>query len=232
MISLRCPSVYAARHGRALRRRQRGFIINPYAFSAAADPTLSLLHFDGSDGSTTFIDEFGGTWTATADAQLDTAQQKFGASSLLVDGTGDFITMDSPSIALGLGDYTIECFVRFAALSGNNFAFLWGANFGVYVFGGNVWAIFNGVSANVVQSSPMTINTGVWYHVAAVRASLIVSLYVDGIRLGLNSEPADHSTAFLRIGTQLNGHIDEFRVSNVALYSGASFTPPAAPFLP
>lgn len=53
---------------------------------------ISLLHFEGADASTTFTDETGKTWTRAGDAQIDTAQKKFGSASGLFDGTGDYIT--------------------------------------------------------------------------------------------------------------------------------------------
>src|SRR5689334_6463249 len=43
--------------------------------------TKALLHFNGSDGSTTFTDESGKTWSVNGDAQIDTAQSEFGGAS-------------------------------------------------------------------------------------------------------------------------------------------------------
>ncbi len=55
---------------------------------------------NGADGSTTFTDSATGgshTWTAYGNAQIDTAQNKFGGASGLFDGSGDYIdTPDSP----------------------------------------------------------------------------------------------------------------------------------------
>ena len=77
--------------------------------------TKSLLHFDGADASTTFTDESGKTFTARGNAQLDTAQQKFGTASGLFDGTGDYIdTPDHADWFLGTGDFTIDFWVRFS----------------------------------------------------------------------------------------------------------------------
>src|SRR3990167_9908671 len=75
--------------------------------------TIALLHFDGADAATTFTDENGRTWTGAADAQLDTAQKKFGTASLLLDGTGDYIdTPDHADFAFGSGNFTIEMFIK------------------------------------------------------------------------------------------------------------------------
>src|SRR5262245_47256258 len=53
--------------------------------------TKVLLHFNGTDASTTITDDNSGgsahTWTAAGNAQIDTADYKFGAASGLFDGT-------------------------------------------------------------------------------------------------------------------------------------------------
>lgn len=57
----------------------------------------SLLHFDGADASTVMTDEFGHTWTASGNAQIETGGigAKFGTGYLLLDGTTDYITNTS-----------------------------------------------------------------------------------------------------------------------------------------
>jgi len=54
-----------------------------------------LLDFDGTDGATSATDasRFAHTLTFNGDAQLDTANKKFGTASLLLDGTGDYVTI-------------------------------------------------------------------------------------------------------------------------------------------
>ena len=92
------------------------------AFSGAAlgaasgndSNTRVLLHFDGADASTTMTDSnVGGAahvWTAAGNAQIDTAQAQSGGASLLLDGTGDWVsTPDHADFAFGSGDFTIDC---------------------------------------------------------------------------------------------------------------------------
>ena len=75
--------------------------------------TVALLHFNGADASTTFIDESGKTWTASGNAQIDTAQSKFGGASGLFDGTGDSITTpDHADFDVGSGDFTVDFWMR------------------------------------------------------------------------------------------------------------------------
>src|SRR3990172_3889690 len=90
----------------------------------------SLLHFEGSDASTSFIDDYGNTWTAAGNAQLDTAQFKFGAASLLLDGAGDFATssnfqsigFNGRDVSVGNGSWRVEGHVRFNVLPTNGLA--------------------------------------------------------------------------------------------------------------
>lgn len=51
----------------------------------------ALLHFNGANGSQTFTDEYGRTWTAVGNAQLSTTTPKFGTAKGLFDGIGDCI---------------------------------------------------------------------------------------------------------------------------------------------
>jgi hypothetical protein len=81
--------------------------------------TVLLIHSDTTDGSTTFTDSSasGHTITANGDAQHDTAQKKWGASSMLFDGTTDDISApDHADWNMGTGAVTIDFWVRFAAL--------------------------------------------------------------------------------------------------------------------
>ena len=51
-------------------------------------------------------------------AQIDTATKKYGTGSMEFDGTGDYlVTPSSPNIALGTGDFTIECWTYFTSLA-------------------------------------------------------------------------------------------------------------------
>ncbi len=77
----------------------------------------ALLNFEGADASTTMLDDFGNTWTASGNAQLDTAQKKFGTAALLLDGTGDYI--QTPGITtFGDGPWEVAFWFRINALPG------------------------------------------------------------------------------------------------------------------
>jgi len=74
------------------------------------------LKFDGADGGTTITDEKGHTFTANGNAQIDDAQSKFGGSSLLLDGAGDYVSAaDSVDWTLGTNNFDVGFFFRVPA---------------------------------------------------------------------------------------------------------------------
>jgi hypothetical protein len=76
------------------------------------DNVVLLLLMEGADGSTTVTDEKGHTVTAFGSAQLSTARAKFGSSSLLLDGVGDYLTATMGATDEDLGNaWTMEAWV-------------------------------------------------------------------------------------------------------------------------
>jgi len=205
-----------------------------------ADVSL-LLHMDGSNGSTTFTDSSSNALTVTpsGDAQISTAQSKFGGSSLLLDGSGDYITTSaSSSLALGTGDFTVEFFVyrtsnnndqgifTFGATQSGLFASMDGSTLGVGLLGGDPTAISGG-----------TLSLNTWHHVAITRSSGSLRGFIDGVQFGSTvTETTNLTDNSLKIGYSYTtsypmiGNLDEFRVTKgVARYT-ANFTPPTAAF--
>lgn len=209
-----------------------------------AEDVVLLLHFDGEDGSTTFTDQTGKEWTAYGNAQIDTAQSKFGGASGLFDGSGDYISAGSSSDwAFGSGSFTVELFVRFTS-HGSVMSFL--SN---YVSGGaHGWSFQRRSDTNTIRFNygdtalidvSWTPTDGVWYHLAVCRAGTSIRIFVDGTQIGstVTAGTDISNTSGLNIGRlaglgvqYFNGHMDEVRITKgVARYT-SNFTPPTAPF--
>lgn len=215
---------------------------------------VSLLHFNGTDGSTTFTDETGKTWTAYGDAQIDTAQSKFGGASGLFDGSSDRVeTGDHSDFNFGSGDFTVECWFRESGAgairqivgqhttqSTTNSSFLIlsdNRQLGVGVgLGGSFTSIINTDGQHSLDT---------WIHVAMVRDGTTLRLFVDGSQknsTNISTTAVNDSTRPVTIGVVMansgpdpgnyyyNGYVDELRITKgVARYT-SNFTPPSAPF--
>lgn len=219
---------------------------NPYKLAPPVTPyTRALLHFDGADASTVITDDFGATWTATGNAELDTAQAKFGASSLLLDGVGDYVTSAAVDRFLPrTGDFTLECWVRPTSLAANSgsrciFDMRPNATNGFYptVYASGLALRYFTNSADRITTANLIPTTGAFVHIAYCRAGGVGRLFMDGVQQGSNYTDAnDYIANRIRIGGRgtdgvenFAGHVDEFRLSLKAHYT-ADFTPPAAPF--
>ena len=233
-------------------------LLNPYRFAAAAAPTdphfsnvSLLLHGDGANNSTTFVDSSPSPKTVTAfgNAQISTAQSKFGGASLAFDGNGDYLALGDVSSQLVLGgDFTIELFVWFNSLSGfqSICQSIWNSG-GFFLFHhldhpNKVSFYVNNFSSGVpilVQSSSMATNT--FYHVAVTRAGNTFKLFINGVlessatsTLATITRPVEfvgiYSDGFSSVSFGLNGYLDEIRITKGVARYVANFTPPTAPF--
>ena len=213
-----------------------------------------LLPFDGSDTATSTSDESDNSHTITfaGTAQLDTAQKKFGTASLLLDGDSDYIQVaDHDSFDFGAGDFTAECWIRFAAL-GNNTIFSHWANgtsssmsyYLTYFNGSGILRLGYYLSGNADTSYSWSPSTGTWYHIALERSGTTIKVYIDGtsvisvsasttalrdsedpFRVGVFN---DASTGSPSLDWYFNGHIDDLRITKGIARYGTNFTPPTS----
>jgi hypothetical protein len=207
-----------------------------------------LLHMDGSNGSTTFTDSSSNGLTVTryGNAQISTAQSKFGGASGLFDGNGDYLTCQAgASWDIPISDnWTLECWINtsqtaIAAICARSIStFLNGSWVLVINHDGVGTASFyiKPLNAAVVfaKTTGVTINDGQWHHVAVIKIGTTYTIYVDGTARGSVTNAigiaADASNP-LTIGFQtfynryFSGYIDELRITkSVARYTG-NFTP-------
>ncbi len=208
--------------------------------------TVCLLHMDGADASTDFADESGKAWTAAGDAQIDTAQYKFGGASGLFDGVGDRIsTPNSTDLDFGTGDFTFDFWIR------RN-----GASAYPYIYsssqhaGGNGFIITLGNSDNKVRVvynntekilTATTIADLTWTHVAVVRYGNTVKVYINGTADANTDDCTGDTIGSEGTGAVIGrpgpldsnywiGWIDEFRISSGIARWTADFTPRNIPY--
>ncbi len=201
--------------------------------------TKSLLHMEGSDGSTIFTDEIDKTVTANGNAQISIV-----GGSALFDGTGDYLTLvDSDDWYFGTGDFTIEGWVRFNDLSTDRYFI------SQYEDDDNIWRIYWATDGKIRMWFEVggalkgyyyfswwpSLNT--WYHLTFERVGSTAKIFIDGVSQSLTEFTAFGSndvgslSSPLYIGSwvagagALNGRIDEFRISKGIARWTSNFIP-------
>lgn len=253
---------------RAAERQQQAAA---WPLPPSTDPQFNevvlLLHMDGSDGSTTFTDSssYARTATVNGNAQIDTAQSKYGGAAGLFSGVQSgsgssevadcVIFSDSADYSMGSSDWTMEVWVRQTSnaenmeIASHRDA---GGSQPFWLFrlntDGTVRFYFlnsgSQLITDVTTTNSISLNT--WHHVAVVRSSGSVAIYIDGVASGSGTnlstayeDPAgdfalgvgtDAATAASGWGGPYVGHIDEFRWTIGTARYTSNFTPPTEAF--
>lgn len=184
-------------------------------------------------------------------AQISTSQSKFGGASLYVNAaaanTDYFVTPSTPLCNFSTGEFTIEFWLYPLSIStswsSGSFATILDtdANSGTgtdwwVVHQQNQSIVFASNSTNILTSSAvLTANT--WQHVAIVRSSTTITIYVNGTSAGSTTYSTTvGGTRRLYITTQpgqtrwYKGYIDDLRITKGYARYTANFTAPAAQF--
>ena len=217
------------------------------AWPLSGDPYFGynslLLHMDGSNGSTTFTDSSSNALTVTANgnAQISTAQSKFGGASAAFDGNGDWLSSSTNSaLVFGTGDFTVEFFARWNSFSSYNSLYDSrsgggsAAGFIILTSSAGVLSVYSGTTF-VVSSTALSANS--WYHVACTRSGSNLRLFIDGSLAGSATYANNLTDGNLIVGktnealsNYFNGYMDDLRITKgVARYT-AAFTPPTTAF--
>ena len=186
--------------------------------------------------------------TAGGNAQISTAQSKFGGSSIAFDGSGDRVSVaNNAALDFGTGDFTVECWVNSAAILTSylaQYAHICGKGNGVaaatYALGFYqrkiAWA-----AQNVVFQGATNLTNNTWYHFAACRSGSALKLFVNGAQEHSGTDTTNYtSSQSFNAGDRqasdpssqypLNGYIDDLRITKgIARYT-ADFTPPTEAF--
>ena len=215
--------------------------------------TTAMIHGNGTNGANnnTFLDSSTNNFTITRNG--NTTQGTFtpfsepdGYWSNFFDGTGDYLTVpSSTNLAFGTGNFTIECWVYFNSTTGTFVPFAQSDALGAST--NNKW--FFALSSATLRlqthstggftcTTPWSPTVSAWYHVAAVRNSGTILLFINGASgtVTTTGTPSGYDLGQngVTIGAMstpyyLNGYISNFRLlKGTALYT-TSFTPPTAP---
>ena len=180
-------------------------------------------------------------------AQISTAQSKWGGSSMAFDGTGDWL-FSRGSLAdltnFGAGDFTIEAWVRFSDLSGTRaLCGKWGgaSNRGWFFYyeANNIGFTYSTTGSNATDAlGSWTPSINTWYYVAVTRSGANLRLYVDGSQKGtthnISTSSIYASTSVFSVAQRgddfaaLNGYLQDLRITkgvarNVTVVPTAAF---------
>ena len=208
----------------------------------------AMFNFDGSDGDTTTsgLDASNKNLTLTYNTgdQLSNTQKKFGATSLYV--ADNVILSSSDGFNMGTGDFTLEAWFYFTSFA-NSFAMfdqwdssgstrnqLWHST----ANDGKLTWYYAGTS-NIASANP-AVSTGAWTHIALVRYSGTLKMYINGTA---ESDTASHSGQFGRSHTMYFGdqhgggagapqyYMDDLRITKGLARYTSNFTAPTTAHL-
>jgi hypothetical protein len=207
------------------------------ASSPPVDPaslTLALLHFDGTDGSTTFVDSsiYNRTISTNGSPTISTAASVSGGSSLLLQGwpgKNDGLKATIPSDGMGVvttKTWTIEGYVKINAATHENAGIVGIYSGGTYGYVGLYYGQFRvgnagltGYASDVAFSGAL-LSTSVFNKIKITGDGTNIKLYIDDALILTVAYPAwadttpQNSLAFGRSFTThvQGGYYDEWKV--------------------
>ena len=206
-----------------------------------------LLPLNGSNSATSASDLSNDNRTITfsgSNANISTAQSKFGGSSLYIGGDGSKIEIGADGLD-ATGDFTFECWIydtsvdnypQLAINSSSNGFFLYLGN-GATSGSSKVLRHWNGGS---VTNFSTELPQSQWYHFALVRSGSTVKLYINGTA---DSTTRTDSGTYLMgqsstlsigadgAGNDFRGYINDLRITNGLARYTTNFTPPTSAHL-
>lgn len=214
--------------------------IDPYFSSVSL-----LLHMDGTNASTSFVDSGPNAYslTNTGSPAISTAQSKFGGAAGYFDGSSNIGATNS-AFDFGTGDFTVEYWFYASSLPSQTqgYAQICGnytsssmIGFGLVTPTAGSTKIYATTLA-VGYNGTTNISANTWYHAAFVRSSGTLKMYLNGVLESTNSASTSFSISSFTVGRgnsndkPYSGYIDDLRITKgVARYT-SNFTPRAKAF--
>jgi hypothetical protein len=199
----------------------------------------------GNGGSGIVIVSYPDIYAAAASTTGSPTVSTSGSGSVSFNGTNQgFLYTDNAGLALGTGDFTVECFVYPGSQASGNSTVIGGEANGAFMLTlTSPTGTPTGVAINAYGTSPFfsqsfAFSQNVWYHIACTRNGTSVRVYVNGVQLGsTTSDTTNYSAGTRSIGEIAGGTAQRYagNVSNVrivkgtALYTGSTLTVPTSP---
>jgi hypothetical protein len=229
-------------------------VLSRHRGNPGPDPYIAnvalLLHLDGTTGSTSFIDSSVNhlQFTSGGNASMSETQSKWGPSSLLVNGSGQYITTPNTSV-LDIPSGTSATIEAWVYVTGNDSTNRARGVVSKRQPGGDVgWScaltpngpprifFYSSTGTNITGSIVMSLNS--WHFIVWVMNGSQLRMYVDGaLDTVVNGSSFGSNPYQLFIGSDradvefMNGYIDEVRITNgVARYTGNTCPVPTGPF--
>lgn len=173
------------------------------------------------------------------DAQISTAQSKWGGGSMAFDGTGDWLLIPhQPTQLFGVSPFTIELWVyRNASGTYGLVGKGTGTTGWLVSLNSSNQVVFTHGSTTLTSSSTVAATT--WTFITIVREGTGTNqtkIYIDGTSAATGTVTTDfvqtnsvYVGADRTGGSAFNGYIDDLRITKFARYT-ANFTPPTAAF--
>lgn len=193
----------------------------------------------------------------TVNTTISTSQNKYGSGTIAFNGTNAYAKLISPfgsgdsygpNVIQTRGDFTIEAWVNPTNTSAQRTIFC--INSGNTSFAsarldhtavGTIQLLvsFNNTSWSINLTSTVVLPSGVWTHLAIVRAGPSIILYMNGLPILTSTAITMANTLYVGLksilgalfsttyGQFFNGYMSDFRVTNYARYLG-QFTPPTS----
>lgn len=175
------------------------------------------------------------------DAELSTAQKKFGTASLVLDGTGDYISVTSqPDFGFDTGDFCLEAWVYPTSTGTYRTVFdlrtSTGDTGGIILGITDANALYFYYNGNYRIGPVGTVAQNTWTHIALARVSGDTRAFINGTQVGSTYvDTNNYADRLFRLGADPNGsfaftgYIDDVRVSKGnGRYSGTFTTPTSA----
>lgn len=210
---------------------------------ASTDPNFAnvslLMHMDGANGGIVFLDQKNHTVVSVGSPTTSSTQVKFGPTSLALDGSTMALSVTSPDMAMGSGDFTFECWAyqtsRPSVCSVLCISQASGVSGIIMQIGATGVITLTSAGAGIGVGT-LVVPLNQWTHLAVSRNSGTLRSYIGGLLDITTTNTTNFSDGLCHIGQfsggsqRFPGYIDDVRLTPGVGRYPAAFSPPTAAF--